>query len=135
VIGLLTDALEESKVMPMAEVDSERHPARTGLAPRIGTQSFYMGDQSRVNMASEDRSTNTIQPESSVFVELRELLEGTAMSAAERQSILQRLDALEAAAPGSQQFLTKYQEFVAGAANHVTVLAPYLPALTALLTR
>jgi hypothetical protein len=46
--------------------------------------------------------------------------------------MLDRLDALKAA-EGKPTFGERYREFVASAADHMTLLAPFLPALTALL--
>jgi len=37
------------------------------------------------------------------------------------------------AAKGTSGFTQKYQNFIASAANHMTVLAPFIPALTQML--
>jgi hypothetical protein len=43
------------------------------------------------------------------------------------------LDALEKA-KGEKSFLTHYQEFIAVAADHMTLLCPFIPALTQMIT-
>jgi len=45
---------------------------------------------------------------------------------------LERIDKLEQA-QGTPGFLASYQAFMTAAANHMTVLAPFLPALAHLL--
>jgi hypothetical protein len=50
----------------------------------------------------------------------------------ERTQILNSLDEMEAA-KGTGGFTQKYQNFIATAANHMSVLAPFIPALTQML--
>ena len=52
--------------------------------------------------------------------------------AQERQDLLLKVDALERA-KGKKTFLTAYQAFVAAAANHMTLIGPFVPQLTGLL--
>jgi len=66
-----------------------------------------------------------------VFQEIRRQIE-EGIRIEERTEILSRLDALEQA-QGTPSFVTRYTEFIAAAANHMTLIAPFIPALTQLL--
>jgi hypothetical protein len=52
----------------------------------------------------------------------------------DRTEILTILDALEAA-QNQPSFLQRYTEFISFASNHVTVIAPFMPALAELLRK
>jgi hypothetical protein len=52
---------------------------------------------------------------------------------AERKGILARLDELQEA-QGSGGFLQAYNNFIASAANHMTLFAPFLPVLAQMLS-
>jgi hypothetical protein len=52
----------------------------------------------------------------------------------EQQDILEKLAVLEAA-QGSPSFPHRYSEFISTAANHMTLLAPFIPALTEILSK
>lgn len=90
------------------------------------------GDNSRVNVHSADQSVNVVEATSEdVFREIRNRI--TVNAAIEQQTaILDRLDALENA-QHKPSFGERYTEFIAAAANHMNILAPFIPALTALL--
>jgi hypothetical protein len=51
----------------------------------------------------------------------------------ERNDIVARINQLEKAR-GSAGFLQAYQNFIASAANHMTVFAPFLPVLAQMLS-
>ena len=134
VIRLLDDALEEVEFVP------EQGPSDAGekrsTPTSIGVQhNYHLSDQSRINYQSVDQSTNTVGVNvSELFQEIREAIEGGVLAAAERKEILRSLDELQAA-HGSSRFMAKYQSFIAAAANHVTIIAPFIPPLTTLLNR
>jgi hypothetical protein len=52
----------------------------------------------------------------------------------ERSDILKRIDALEKA-QGTKSFVERYTDFISAAANHMTVIAPFIPALSELLKK
>ena len=93
----------------------------------------FHGDNSRLNINSADNSTNVVSSsEIRLFVELHE----KAMSITEeasREEIIRRIDEMEKAHK-SGGFLQAYQNFVASAANHMTLFAPLLPALAQFLS-
>ena len=91
------------------------------------------GTGARVNVNSTDSSVNMISTEvSKVFAQVREAVSQIPDPNA-RQEIGRAVDGMEQA-HGSSNFLQKYQAFVTSAANHMTLLAPIIPAITGLLT-
>lgn len=91
------------------------------------------GTGARVNVNSTDSSVNVISAEVlKVFAQVREVVSQIPDPNA-RQEIGRAVDEMEQA-HGSSNFLQKYQAFVTSAANHMTLLAPIIPAITGLLT-
>jgi hypothetical protein len=89
------------------------------------------GINARVNLASTDNSTNTYaSTTSTVFQDLRTtVLEQVPAEA--QQELLARIQKMEESV-GSRTFTSRYNDFIQQAANHITILAPFLPALSAL---
>lgn len=106
----------------------------TGSKPSSNDKTVYnLGDNSRVNINSNDSSINIINMESKhLFAEIKSKVEENIESEKERQELIKRLNALEKA-HNTPSFSEKYAEFMAIAANHTTVLTPYFPALAQLL--
>ncbi|MFM9958518.1 MAG: hypothetical protein ACKVZJ_10610 [Phycisphaerales bacterium] len=96
----------------------------------IGTGNITVnGPNTRVNIHSVDNSTNTNTIVSSqVFADLRAALTRVDAPAEDIERLRAKVDALEAAA-GQPGFLDRYNDFIASAANHMTVISPFLPAL------
>jgi hypothetical protein len=91
------------------------------------------GDNPRINVNSTDNSTNIASTSYDLlFVQMKEKA-CTITDEDDRKAIVERLDELEKA-QGSAGFMRAYQNFIASAANHVTVFAPFLPALAQMLT-
>jgi len=65
------------------------------------------------------------------FAALRERIE-SGVSGADQKDILAKLTALEAS-HGQPSFAQRYTDFMAAAANHITVIVPFIPALTEML--
>lgn len=109
--------------------------AMTKQPPVQSTNITYnlSGTGARVNVNSTDSSVNLISTEvSTVFSQVRKAV-GQIPDPTARLEIGRAVDEMEQA-HGSSNFLQKYQAFIASAANHMTVLAPIIPALTGLLT-
>ena len=66
-----------------------------------------------------------------LYDDLAHVIEQQVASAVQRADLLNRLEALESA-PDKITWGEKYREFIASAADHMTLLAPFLPALTSL---
>lgn len=91
------------------------------------------GTGARVNVNSTDSSVNVISTEIlKVFDQARGLVSQIPDPNA-RQEIGRALEEMQQA-HGSRSFLQKYQAFVTSAANHMTLLAPIIPAITGLLS-
>lgn len=85
------------------------------------------GANAKVNINPTDQSTNyvTLNP-SDIFDKLTELLRENVQDNTE----LLKLVAEMREEQGKSDYLTKYQNFIATAANHISLIAHYIPALT-----
>ncbi len=93
------------------------------------------GYNARVNISSSDSSVNNVTlAETEIFVNLRQTLGSGVKDDQELRAILEALAALEGAT-GKPTFIQRYAEFISAAANHVTLIAPFIPALTELMHR
>jgi hypothetical protein len=90
---------------------------------------YQVSGYGRLNVNSTDNSVNLITvSQEEMFAKLRHAITTQVLAGEEQTSILGRLSALEAA-QNSPSFAQRYAELISAAANHVTVLAPFLPAL------
>jgi hypothetical protein len=95
---------------------------------------YNLGDNSRININSDDSSINIINTESTnLFAEIKSTVKNEVEDIAEREKLLDKIEELEKA-QNSSSFSQKYAEFMAIAANHATILAPFFHALGQLLT-
>lgn len=95
-----------------------------------GNYNFYVsGPNARVNFQSHDQSTN-VALDRSKFQALREAIQANVTDAAERESLSALTRELEHSAGNKEQYTKIYQKFIASAANHITIIAPFLPAIT-----
>jgi hypothetical protein len=110
-------------------VPAEPKPA--GKAPNPAQTIYMSGDNSRLNINSEDMSTNIVSYDMRVFRQLRETVEKHVENADEKARIETAIKGMEDSV-GSETFVQRYQDFIASAANHMTLLSPFIPALTAM---
>ena len=96
------------------------------MSPNI-TYNFH-GNSPRININSQDYSIN-ISNSKIVFDEIRKTIESEIQDENLKRDLQNKVAEMEQSV-GKNTFLPKYSEFVALAANHVTVFAPLLPALT-----
>jgi hypothetical protein len=122
-----------TRKLAQAWVRMKEEEARQAAQPSPGHTFNVSGPNSRVNFQSTDQSHNTVV-NNTLFKEIHEAIDNGVQDAAERDNLKARLTALEAA-KDRQSFVTQYQAFITAAANHVTILTPFLPALTGLLTQ
>lgn len=110
--------------------------SRKGAQPKghIVHQYHATGPNSRINIASFDASANVVNASNSdeLFAKLATALEAIGHDA-ERERMRQEVDQLKAAV-GTPSFGEQYQNFIASTAAHITILTPFIPALTALAT-
>ena len=91
------------------------------------------GPNARLNIGSIDSSTNVVNvAPTELFTQLQRTIEARVVAEQERNELLARLADLQSA-QGTQAYLEQYQRFIAVAANILTILAPFLPALTQLM--
>jgi hypothetical protein len=89
------------------------------------------GLNSRININSVDNSKNYYNDSDLLFKELKLVLEGIIDEEIKKNS-LQILEELKGS-KGTSSYLKNYQDFIAVLANHLTVIAPFIPALTQLI--
>ena len=103
--------------------------------PEAGPQVVYnlIGSNARVNIQSSDSSTNVVNVESGIlFDTLREAILKSSLDSTVVQQLINNVDSMQSAV-GTKTFGERYKEFIAVAADHMTLIAPFLPALTQLL--
>jgi hypothetical protein len=91
------------------------------------------GINSRVNIESTDSSTN-ISYGASPFEEIRRALKDGIADQTKRLELIALVEQAEKA-KNQKGFLAAYQNLIASAANHMTILSPFLPALTQLISQ
>ncbi|WP_320018479.1 hypothetical protein [Labilibaculum manganireducens] len=89
------------------------------------------GANSRININSTDNSNNYSNDSDLLFKELKVVLEGIIEGDIKEKS-LQLLEELKSSKK-TPSYLANYQEFIGLLASHMTVIAPFIPALTQLI--
>jgi hypothetical protein len=124
--------LNQSKVS-RATVTAEinrRRVMSTGAKENTVTNIYHLtGPGSRVNVNSVDNSTNVTITESQLFSKLREEITAKVQPNEERDRILEKIATLEKE-PNPHSLWDRYTELVGVAADHMTLLCPFIPALT-----
>lgn len=88
------------------------------------------GNNPRVNLGSTDNSVNTVN-DHRVFNNLRDSITRNVTEGSARNELLNAVDIMENGKNDKDSFLSGYQRLISSAANHMTVIAPFLPALAA----
>lgn len=106
--------------------DEQAAPAQTVI-------NHITGNNARVNISSVDNSINSvIENSAELFRDISAALAKGVADGKEREKLLELVQELQNAKQNGS-FKEKYQAFIASAANHMTVVAPFLPALTGML--
>lgn len=87
---------------------------------------------SQIGIGTDVTQSVAATPEARVYVELRKAIEQVE-SADDRARMLGGIDAMKSART-KPELASRYAEFVTMAANYITIISPFLPALSALLT-
>jgi hypothetical protein len=117
---------------PDSEFDAEdQQPASV---PQHVTNIYNVhGANSRVNVQSTDHSLNiSTITEQQVFSGIRQAVNQGVLDDGERARILEKLNELERSIH-TCSFLSQYQAFINAVASHMTIISPFLPALTQML--
>lgn len=92
------------------------------------------GDNARVNVNSFDYSTNTAgRYANQVFHELQTALQNLPDEYSFKSDLIASAHTLTNTAPNTSAFTERFKEFMALAANCITVVTPFLPEITKLL--
>jgi hypothetical protein len=101
--------------------------------PNVTNVFHLKGDNSRVNMNSHDQSVNIVTTSGDqIFASLKREITSHIPAGNGQDEILDRLAQLEKA-QSSPTFAQRYTEFISVAADHMTLIAPFVPALTEML--
>ncbi|MEK3733794.1 hypothetical protein MKX64_15445 [Paenibacillus sp. FSL M8-0334] len=91
------------------------------------------GSNARVNINSQDYSTNTVtELKDPLFEEMRQAISTQIEDINEKQKLLNCVEELESS-KGTTTFMDKYKSFMTMAADHMTVLTPFIGPLSSLL--
>lgn len=88
-----------------------------------------VGNNSRVNIHSTDNSINIQINENNVFEELKKTIEKNISDNDEKAMLISKVEELKNT-QNTKKFSECYKEFIALAADHITILAPFIPFLT-----
>ena len=92
-----------------------------------------IGPNSRVNVQSLDSSTNVVEVNpSELFSQIRTAVSQGVQDSELSKKLQDKITELEKA-HGTNGFKERYKELIALAANHMTLLAPFIPALVQML--
>lgn len=86
----------------------------------------------KINIGSIDNAVTINISAHRVFENIKQALNSAELPTAERDMLVQHVTDMEAEA-GKPSFVQRYQNFIAASANHMTLLAPFIPALTKLI--
>ncbi|MGG6360981.1 hypothetical protein ACQ5SI_17265 [Peribacillus frigoritolerans] len=92
------------------------------------------GNNNRTNIRTTDNSKNTSikVTEIKIFNQIKEAIKESDILATEKDKLISNVSELEESV-GTSNYQSKYQNFIASAANHMTIIAPFIPELTKLL--
>jgi hypothetical protein len=131
--GLLAKEVGISAGWVKTQIDRRRLSPKKAEGPSITTIYNVQGDNARWNMNSSDNSVNVVTKSSDeFFTALRGRIESEIADEVERRKILEAFTALQES-HGKPSFSHRYTDFMAAAANHITVIVPFIPALTEML--
>lgn len=102
--------------------------AKTSVAAPVNIVTYHLnGTNSRVTNGT-DSSVNTVTT-TQLFDSMLAAAHQQIASPSEREKLSQLIEALRAEQGQKRGFFARYSEFMAAAANHVSVFTPFLPAL------
>jgi hypothetical protein len=118
-----------------ARLEALRHQENI-MVKEAGTVNYYIqnGAGGRFNIHSTDSSVNHVAiAETDLFPKLRSKIQAEVPESAEKESVLVSLGELERA-KGSNAYGMKFQDFISASANIMTIIQPFIQALTVYLT-
>lgn len=114
----------QAKVRKEASINEEKYKSITNVYN-------VNGPNSRINICSIDNSKNHYNDTDLLFKELKLALDGIIEEEIKEKSlqILEELDNSK----HTPSYLSNYQKFISVMADHMTIIAPFIPALTQLI--
>jgi hypothetical protein len=112
----------------------QKHGAKDSRA--VGGHHVYnvSGNNARINVHSTDRSTNVVSaPVNPVFDDLRAALDALPHDHPQKSEMMDMADVLSTTPTNTKTFTERFQQFMALAANCMTVVGPFVPELAKLL--
>ena len=119
--------IEVRKLAGTAALEQAMLPPIRPQEPLVSQTFNLRGHNQRVNINSTDNSTNIVQ-NGTPFAEIRSALEAGIADGLEKSRLFETLQELESS-KDRETASTRYGAFVTLAANHMTLLTPFLPAL------
>lgn len=128
---LVEQALGLSANLIKTQIDRRRLMAKKNNSPT--TNYYVQGENARVNVNSTDHSVNVVLKSSEEFFgTIRQRIESGVPDGDERRKMLTALTALQES-HGKPSFAQRYTAFIATTADYMTLLTPFIPALTEML--
>lgn len=87
----------------------------------------------KVNIHSTDNSTNTYSQSNPIFIQLQDAISKSTIPQIEREQLIRNIGEMSET-HGKPSFMEKYKDFIQNAANHMSVVSPFIPALSGLLS-
>jgi len=117
----------------LVKTEIDRRRLRTKMERSPITNYYVQGENARVNVNTTDNSLNVVmESKEEFFGTLQQRIESGVPEGDERRKILDALTVLRES-HGNPSFAKRYTDFMAAAANHITVIVPFIPALTEML--
>ena len=109
------------------------HRSGAALAPKQSIVNNITGNNARVNIHSTDNSINQVGGASDeVFSQLIDVFRAQIGDAEARDKLVELVERMRQESKAGS-FKGAYQRFISAAAEHMTIIAPFIPALTQLL--
>lgn len=129
---MVEQALGLSANLIKTQIDRGRLMAKKNNSPT--TNYYVQGENARVNVNSADHSVNVVMKSTEEFFgAIRQRIESGVSDGGQKQRMVDALTALQVS-HGKPSFAQRYTEFIATAADYVTLLTPFIPQLTQMLS-
>jgi hypothetical protein len=125
-LAALKDTLNLIKNSRLYKMEKGEVPVDKANGINIGTI------HGKVNINSTDKSTTIIVNQLEVFDNVKGAIIKSKIEQTDKDLILSKLDEMQKSC-GRSDFIIRYNEFIQAAANHITIIAPFIPALTKLI--
>jgi hypothetical protein len=124
-----------SRASVKVQIERKRLMSKKKDQPSVTNVYHVHGNNPRWNTNSTDNSLNVvITSHQQVFADLRKQIESGVPAGDEQKDVLEKLTAMEQA-HNSPTFGRRMSEFVSAAANYMTIIGPFIPALMEMLQR